>query len=177
MGRDTAGVRGMNVSRGDNGVLAMDVARDDTELLVVTENGFGKRTAIADYPVKGRGTKGVKTIQLTEKKGGARRRADRARAPGAGLHLAERDGPAHERARASRSRAARRRACRLMNLREDDKVSAVALVMETRPTPRRAVRARSLTGRGRPTVEASTAAEAGADADEPRTTRPSEGAE
>src|SRR5439155_380826 len=44
-------------------------ARDDTELLVVTENGYGKRTAISDYPVKGRGTMGVKTIQLTEKKG------------------------------------------------------------------------------------------------------------
>src|SRR5437764_296564 len=54
MGRDTSGVRGMNVSRGDNRVLAMDIARDDTELLVVTENGYGKRTAIAEYPVKGR---------------------------------------------------------------------------------------------------------------------------
>ena len=70
MGRDTGGVRGMNVSRGDNCVLAMDIARDDTELLVVTENGYGKRTPIADYPVKGRGAMGVKTIQLTEKKGG-----------------------------------------------------------------------------------------------------------
>src|SRR5947209_7188679 len=69
MGRDTAGVRGMNVSRGDNRVLAMDVERDDTELLVVTENGYGKRTALTDYPVKGPGTTGVTTIQLTEKKG------------------------------------------------------------------------------------------------------------
>ena len=60
----------MNVSEKGNGVLAMDVARDDTELFVVTENGFGKRTPIADYPVKGRGTKGVKTIQLTDRKGG-----------------------------------------------------------------------------------------------------------
>src|SRR3982750_4723240 len=48
----------------------MDIARDDTELLVVTENGYGKRTAIAEYPVKGRGAMGVKTITLTEKKGG-----------------------------------------------------------------------------------------------------------
>src|ERR671911_398983 len=70
MGRDTAGVKGMNVSRGDNRVLAMDVVRPDTELLVVTENGYGKRTAIEDYPVKGRGSMGVKTIGLTEKKGG-----------------------------------------------------------------------------------------------------------
>jgi DNA gyrase subunit A len=69
MGRDTTGVRGMNVSEKGNQVLAMDVAKDDTELLVVTENGFGKRTLIAEYPVKGRATKGVKTIQLTDRKG------------------------------------------------------------------------------------------------------------
>src|SRR5437762_5645339 len=70
MGRDTGGVRGMNVSQKNNAVLAMDVAREDEELLVVTENGYGKRTPISDYPVKGRATMGVKTIQLTEKKGG-----------------------------------------------------------------------------------------------------------
>src|SRR5881275_1773790 len=70
MGRDTAGVKGMNVSRGENWVLAMDVARDDDELLVVTENGFGKRTLISDYPRKGRGSMGVKTISMTDRKGG-----------------------------------------------------------------------------------------------------------
>src|ERR1700761_5797679 len=47
MGRDTSGVRGMNVSQKGNSVLAMDVARDDQELLVVTENGYGKRTPIS----------------------------------------------------------------------------------------------------------------------------------
>src|SRR5680860_1350589 len=54
MGRDTSGVKGMNVKAKVNGVenrvLAMDVARDDTELFVVTENGYGKRTSIAEYP-------------------------------------------------------------------------------------------------------------------------------
>ena len=69
MGRDTSGVKGMNVAAKGNEVLEMDVARDDAELFVVTENGFGKRTAIPEYPVKGRGTKGVKTIQLTDRKG------------------------------------------------------------------------------------------------------------
>ena len=49
MGRDTRGVRGMDVAGKGNDVLAMDVARDDQELLVVTENGFGKRTAIDEY--------------------------------------------------------------------------------------------------------------------------------
>ncbi len=51
-------------------MLAMDIARDDTELFVVTENGYGKRTPVSEYPVKGRGTKGVLTAKLTEKKGG-----------------------------------------------------------------------------------------------------------
>ena len=74
MGRDTSGVKGMNVSAKVNGepnrVLAMDIARDDSELFVVTENGYGKRTAVSEYPVKGRGTKGVLTAKLTAKKGG-----------------------------------------------------------------------------------------------------------
>ena len=59
MGRDTSGVRGQNVSQKSNYVLAMDVARADQELLVVTEHGYGKRTPITEYPVKGRGAMGV----------------------------------------------------------------------------------------------------------------------
>ena len=57
-------------ARTQNRVLAMDMARHDAELLVVTENGYGKRTEVSEYPVKGRGTKGVLTIKLTTKKGG-----------------------------------------------------------------------------------------------------------
>jgi DNA gyrase subunit A len=130
MGRDTSGVRGMNVSRGDNYVLAMDIARDDTELLVVTENGYGKRTAISEYPVKGRGTMGVKTITLTEKKGGL-----------AGALIVREH---HELVFISQNGMVQRtgvrgiskvgrpgQGVRVMNLRDDDQVSAVALVMET----------------------------------------------
>ena len=69
MGRDTSGVRGMNVDQPDNAVLVMDVARDDQELLVVTENGFGKRTSIAEYRKTNRGAMGVGTIKLTDAKG------------------------------------------------------------------------------------------------------------
>ncbi len=72
MGRDTTGVRGMDVgaeSRRPNEVIAMDVARDDMDLLVVTENGYGKRTQISQYRKTNRGAKGVKTIGLTEQKG------------------------------------------------------------------------------------------------------------
>ena len=97
MGRDTGGVKGMNVDRGDNRVLSMDVVRPDTELLVVTENGYGKRTPIEDYPIKGRGTMGVKTIGADREEGRPGGRADRAPAPRPRLHLAERDGPAHGR--------------------------------------------------------------------------------
>jgi DNA gyrase subunit A len=130
MGRDTAGVRGMNVDRGDNRVLAMDVVRPDTELLVVTENGYGKRTAIEEYPVKGRGTMGVKTIGLTEKKGGlagaliVREHHD--------LVFISQNGMVQRTSVRGISRHGRpAQGVRVMNLREDDQVSAVALVMET----------------------------------------------
>jgi len=58
----------MSLRAGDD-VIAAAIAHDDADLLVVTENGFGKRTAIRDYPRKGRGGLGVKTVQLTEARG------------------------------------------------------------------------------------------------------------
>ena len=68
MGRDASGVQGMRL-RGDDEVISINIAQDDADLLVVTENGYGKRTRVADYPLKGRGGMGVKTVQLTESKG------------------------------------------------------------------------------------------------------------
>jgi DNA gyrase subunit A len=68
MGRATSGVTGMRLRKGDE-VIAGDIARNEADLLVVTENGFGKRTRIDQYPVKGRGGLGVKTVQLTEARG------------------------------------------------------------------------------------------------------------
>ncbi|MGH3036969.1 MAG: DNA gyrase subunit A [Gaiellaceae bacterium] len=68
MGRSTAGVVGMRLRKGDE-VISLDIARNDADLLIVTENGFGKRTRIDEYPVKGRGGLGVKTVQLTEARG------------------------------------------------------------------------------------------------------------
>ena len=55
--------------RGADEVIEVDIAADDADLLVVTENGWGKRTRVSEYPVKGRGTMGVKTAQLVEGKG------------------------------------------------------------------------------------------------------------
>ena len=68
MGRDASGVQGMRL-RGDDEVISVAIAADDADLLVVTENGYGKRTRVADYPRKGRGGMGVKTVQLTEARG------------------------------------------------------------------------------------------------------------
>src|ERR687886_700524 len=129
MGRDTGGVRGMNVARGDNWVLAMDVARDDTELLVVTENGYGKRTPIPDYPRKNRGTMGVKTIQLTEKKGALA--GALIVQPHYELVFISQNGMVQRTPVEGISRYGRAsQGVKVMNIRDDDVVSAVALVME-----------------------------------------------
>ena len=134
MGRDTSGVKGMNVSAKvggeENRVLAMDVARDDTELFVVTENGYGKRTSIAEYPVKGRGTKGVLTAKLTEKKGGlagaliVREHQD--------LLFISQNGMVQRTSVGGISLMGRpTQGVRVMNIKDDDRVSAVALVVES----------------------------------------------
>ncbi len=134
MGRDTSGVKGMNVGGKVDGepnrVLAMDVARDDAELFVVTENGYGKRTAVAEYPAKGRGTKGVLTIRLTEKKGGlagaliVREHQDLLFISQNGMVQRTNAGGISKMGRATQG-------VRVMNLREDDRVSAVAIVVES----------------------------------------------
>jgi DNA gyrase subunit A len=130
MGRDTSGVRGMNVSEKGNYVLAMDVARDETELFVVTVNGYGKRTAVSEYPVKGRATKGVKTIQLTDRKGAlagaliVREHQE--------LVFISQSGMVQRTGVRGISRMGRpTQGVRVMNLRGDDTVSAVALVVES----------------------------------------------
>jgi DNA gyrase subunit A len=69
MGRDTAGVTGMRLRKGDEVISSEVVGAKEGDLLVVTENGYGKRTRTDEYPVKGRGGLGVKTVQLTESKG------------------------------------------------------------------------------------------------------------
>ncbi len=68
MGRDTMGVRGMTVPAGVR-VLGMEIARPGTQLFVITEKGYGKRTPVGDYPLHHRGGQGVFTITMTAKKG------------------------------------------------------------------------------------------------------------
>ncbi|NIH86272.1 DNA gyrase subunit A [Amycolatopsis granulosa] len=68
MGRATSGVLGMRFNDGDE-LLALNVVKPDKFLLVATDGGYSKRTPIEDYPVQGRGGKGVLTIQHDRKRG------------------------------------------------------------------------------------------------------------
>jgi DNA gyrase subunit A len=68
IGRVSQGVKGIDLSEDDQ-VIGMEVCTDDTTLLVVTENGFGKRTELEEYKVQNRGGKGVLTYRITKKTG------------------------------------------------------------------------------------------------------------
>jgi DNA gyrase subunit A len=131
MGRDTSGVRGMDVgAKGE--VIAMDVARDETELLVITENGYGKRTKVDQYRKTSRGAKGVKTIGLTETKGGLA--GALVVRPHQELVFISVNGMVQRTGVRGISQQGRTATgVRVMNLREDDRVSAVALVVESEP--------------------------------------------
>ncbi|WP_018254914.1 DNA gyrase subunit A [Salinispora mooreana] len=69
MGRATSGVIGMRFSEDDE-LLAMEVVRHGLDVLVATNGGYAKRTPIEEYPVQGRGGKGVLTAKITERRGG-----------------------------------------------------------------------------------------------------------
>ena len=68
MGRTASGVRGIDL--GDGYCIDANIVEPDREVLVVTENGYGKRTSIEEYRITHRGSKGVKTLNSTEKTGG-----------------------------------------------------------------------------------------------------------
>ena len=69
MGRTAAGVRGMKLKNAEDRVVSVDVARDDTAILIMTEAGYGKRTQLDKFNVQGRGGQGVRGMKLTGKKG------------------------------------------------------------------------------------------------------------
>jgi DNA gyrase subunit A len=129
MGRATSGVKGMGLRKEDE-VIAAGIADDALDMLVVTDQGYGKRTRMKDYPVKGRGGLGVKTVQLTKARGQL-----------AGAH-AVRDGyqvmlisnggtvirmPVDEIKRLGRAT----QGVIVMRLRGDEQVSSIALVAES----------------------------------------------
>ncbi len=129
MGRGTSGVRGMNVDQEGNAVLAMDVADPTKELLVITENGYGKRTPIDQYRETKRGAMGVRTIKLTDERGGL-----------AGalvvkehqeLLFVSTGGKLQRTSVKGISKQGRStQGVRVMNVKDDDTVAAVALIAE-----------------------------------------------
>jgi len=143
-------VRSIDVSGEGNYVIAMDVARPGQDLLVVTENGYGKRTSIDEYRLTSRGAKGVKTIAFTETKGllaGAlvvREHQD--------LVFISQNGMVQRTGVRGINRYGRAsQGVRVMNLREGDVVSAVALVVESDTST--AAAAAELGDEGEPLVE------------------------
>jgi len=120
----------MDVSGKDNYVLAMDVARPGQDLLVVTEAGYGKRTSIDEYRLTSRGAKGVKTIAFTEAKGllaGALVVREHQE-----LVFISQNGIVQRTSVRGINRYGRTsQGVRVMRLRDEDAVSAVALVVES----------------------------------------------
>ena len=127
MGRATQGVIGMRLQKGDE-VLAMAVIKDlNSDLFIITENGFGKRTPVSEFSKIHRGGKGVKSIILTEKKG---------KIAGAGILREDYDVmimsqngiviriPANSISKFGRTS----QGVKLMNLEEGDKVASMAFV-------------------------------------------------
>jgi DNA gyrase subunit A len=68
MGRTATGVRGIRLAAAEQ-VVSMIIAEGDADVLTATARGYGKRTALTEYPKKGRGTQGVIAIQCSERNG------------------------------------------------------------------------------------------------------------
>ena len=98
--------------------------------VIVTENGFGKRTSLAEYPVKNRGTKGVLTAKLTEKKGGLAG-ALIVRAHQELLFITENGMVQRTSAGEIRKSGRATQGVKVMNVKDGDRISAVALVVES----------------------------------------------
>ena len=69
MGRSAAGVRGMSLAAGDEVVGMVCIDHPESEILVVSENGYGKRSKLDGYRITNRGVQGVKTISVTARTG------------------------------------------------------------------------------------------------------------
>ena len=132
MGRATAGVKGITLA-GDDVVLSMDVVSDDTaDLFLLTERGFGKRTALSQYRAQGRGGQGV----IAMKTDGERGKLAGVRVVRPGLHelmIVSNFGTTIRMDADSVSRQGRSaQGVRVMNLRAGDSVSAIAKVVSSR---------------------------------------------
>ena len=129
MGRDTMGVRGMTVPAGVD-VLGMEIAKPGCELFVITEKGYGKRTPVSEYPEHHRGGQGVFTITMTAKKGLLT--AMKVVRPTDELMIISEEGvvirtPVSDISSLGRST----QGVRVMNVADEDKVTAVAIATDS----------------------------------------------
>ncbi len=132
MGRTATGVRGIRLKDAKDAVIGMVIAdsdNEDTTLLVVSEKGFGKRTYLEDYRITNRGGKGVKTINITEKTGALI--SIKSVSDQDDLMIINRSGITIRLAVQSVRIAGRAtQGVKLINLRENDTIAAVASVLK-----------------------------------------------
>ncbi len=127
MGRTASGVRGVRMSSEEDEVVGMIVMKHGEEVLVVSENGYGKRSALDDYRIINRGGKGVKTLNITEKTGNLI--AIKAVMDGDDLMIITQNGILIRMAVSDmRIMGRATQGVRLINLKENDKIAAVARV-------------------------------------------------
>jgi DNA gyrase subunit A len=69
MGRTATEVKGISIDHEKDEVIGMEVLEEDSDILIVTKNGYGKRTPAEEYRIQGRGGKGIKTCNITDKNG------------------------------------------------------------------------------------------------------------
>ena len=129
MGRNASGVRGISLKDAHDEVIGMVTVNDlDSDILVVSEHGYGKRSNLDDYRITNRGGKGVKTLSLTEKTGNLV--AIKSVTDGDDLMIINRSGIAI-RLGVDTLRVMGRatQGVRLINIKDDDSIAAVAKVM------------------------------------------------
>lgn len=130
MGRNASGVRGITLANEKDEVIGMvSVHNFDEDILVVSENGFGKRSSIDDYRITNRGGKGVKTISITDKTGGLV--AIKNVSDLEDLMIINKSGIAIRMSVEDlRTMGRATQGVRLINLKENDSIAAVAKVMK-----------------------------------------------
>ncbi len=134
MGRNTSGMRGITL-KNDATMLGMEISNGKGDLFVITEQGYGKRTPLADYPEHKRGSQGVYTIARTAKKGSLA--AMRVVGPQHELMIVSESGVlirvhAHDISRLGRST----QGVKVMNVAEGDRVCALARIVARQTTPK-----------------------------------------
>ncbi len=129
MGRTASGVRGIRLSNENDEVIGMvSINNSEADILVVSENGYGKRTRLEDYTVTNRGGKGVKTLNITDKTG--QLVAIKSVVDENELMIINRSGVAIRFAVANiRVMGRATQGVRLINLRDDDAIAAVARIV------------------------------------------------